>query len=79
MTHLRTRIVLMAFLVSLGYPGASFGDEIVPIGRILANPPLFATDVGPLSRQFLTRAEGFFGDRFSLTLCNKLIRCQVPE
>lgn len=33
----------MAFLVSLGYPGASFGDEIVPIGKILANPPLFAT------------------------------------
>jgi len=36
-------------------------------------------DVGPLSRQLLTRAEGFFGNRFSLTLCDKLIRGKVPE
>ncbi len=34
-------------------------------------------DVGPLSRQLLTRAEGFFDDLLSLTLSNKLIRCQV--
>jgi len=35
--------------------------------------------VGPLSRQLLTRLEGFFDGLLSLTLFEKLIRGQVPE
>ena len=37
------------------------------------------TDVGPVLRRFLTRADDVFGDLFNLTLCDKLIRGQVPE
>jgi hypothetical protein len=37
-----------------------------------------AIDVGPVPRQFLTRADDFFGDRFNLTFHKKLIRGQVP-
>ena len=37
------------------------------------------TDVGPVTRQSLTRTEGFFDDLLLLTLCDKLIRGQVPE
>jgi hypothetical protein len=37
------------------------------------------TDVGPIPRQLLTRADDFFGDLFSLTLFNKLIRGQMAE
>jgi hypothetical protein len=40
---------------------------------------LLAVDVGPIPRQLLTRTDDFFGDLFSLTLCDKLIRGQVPE
>ena len=36
-------------------------------------------DVGPVTRQSLTRTEGFFDDLLLLTLCDKLIRGQVPE
>jgi hypothetical protein len=43
------------------------------------NGELLASDVGPITRQFLTRADDFLGDLFSLTLCDKLIRGQVPE
>jgi hypothetical protein len=38
-----------------------------------------AVDVGPVTRQSLTRAEGFFDNLLSLTLCEKLIWGQVPE
>ncbi|MBM4134828.1 MAG: hypothetical protein FJ245_13795 [Nitrospira sp.] len=36
-------------------------------------------DVGPVLRQFLTRAEDLFGGLFNLTLRDKLVRGQVPE
>ena len=37
------------------------------------------TDVGPVLRQLLTRAENLFGGLFTLTLCDELVRGQVPE
>lgn len=40
---------------------------------------LLTVDVGPILRQSLTSAEGFFDNLLSLTLCEKLIRGQVPE
>src|SRR6267143_6999052 len=40
---------------------------------------LVMVDVGPATRQFLTRADGFFGGPDHLTLCDKLVRGQVPE
>jgi hypothetical protein len=40
---------------------------------------LLAVDVGPVLRQLLTRAEDLFGGLFNLTLCDKLIRGQVPK
>jgi hypothetical protein len=40
---------------------------------------LSTVDVGPVTRQSLTRADDFFGNLFGLTLCEKLIRGQVPE
>ena len=40
---------------------------------------LLAADVGPVSSQLLTRAEGFFNDRLFLPLRDELIRGQVPE
>ncbi len=43
------------------------------------NGELRAADVGPVLRQLLPRADGFFGGLFNLTLCDKLIRGQVPE
>jgi hypothetical protein len=36
-------------------------------------------DVGPVTRQFLTRADDFIDGVEGLTLCNKLARGQVPE
>jgi hypothetical protein len=36
-------------------------------------------DVGLVLRQLLTRAEDLFGGLFNLTLCDKLVRGQVPE
>ena len=52
----------------------------LPVDRDTHQENLLAHDVGPLSRQLLPRAEGFFGDLFALTLCcDKLIRGQVPE
>ncbi len=51
----------------------------LPCQRDTGNGEFLTSDVGPLSRQLLTRAEGFFGDRFILTLCDELIRGQVPE
>ena len=38
-----------------------------------------ALDVGPLTRQFLTGTDGFFDGPDDLTLCDKLVRRQVPE
>lgn len=38
-----------------------------------------SSDVGPVPRQVLTRAEGLFGGLFSLTLGDELTRRQVPE
>jgi hypothetical protein len=38
-----------------------------------------ASAVGPVTRQSLTRADDFFGGPDSLTLCDKLVRGQVPE
>ena len=41
---------------------------------------MFASrDVGPVLRRFLTRADDFFVDLFSLTLSNQLLRRQVAE
>ncbi len=37
------------------------------------------SDVGPLPRQLLTRAEDFFGVPFFLTLADELTRRQVAE
>ncbi len=51
----------------------------LPVDRDTQKENLQAGDVGLIPRQFLTRAEGFFGDRFSLTLCDKLIRGHVPK
>lgn len=64
-----------------------------PTGRVLASQALLVVtynsqsiqmkaavgDVGPVTRQSLTRTEGFFDDLLLLTLCDKLIRGQVPE
>jgi hypothetical protein len=36
-------------------------------------------DVGPILGRFLPRADDFFGDLFSLTLPDELIRRQVSE
>ena len=36
-------------------------------------------DVGPVTRQSLTRADDLFGGPDPLTLCDELIRGQVPE
>jgi len=36
-------------------------------------------DVGPASRQLLTRADDIFDDQLHLTLADKLIRGQVPQ
>jgi hypothetical protein len=36
-------------------------------------------DVGPILRQLLTRAKGFFGVPFYLTLTDELPRGQVPK
>lgn len=38
-----------------------------------------SVDVGPILRQCLTRAESFFDTLAFLTLCEKLVRGQVPE
>jgi len=38
-----------------------------------------ASDLSPVLRRFLTRADDFFDGRLSLTLCDELVRCQVPE
>jgi hypothetical protein len=38
-----------------------------------------ASEVGPVLRQLLTKAEDLFGGLFNLTLCDKLIRRQVAE
>ena len=52
---------------------------LIPSRDTLSQSKLDPVDVGPLLRQFLTRADDFFGDLFRLTLCDKLIRRQVPE
>ena len=44
-----------------------------------AKGELRASDVGPVTRQSLTRADDFFDVLFGLTLVEKLIRGQVPE
>jgi hypothetical protein len=36
-------------------------------------------DVGPVTRQFLTRVGDVFGGPAHLTLCDKLVWGQVPE
>lgn len=36
-------------------------------------------DVAPVLRRFLTRADDCFDDRLSLTLCDELVRGQVPK
>ncbi len=51
----------------------------LPCQRDTATGELLASDVGPVPRQLLTRAEGFFDDRLPLTLADKLIRGQVPD
>ena len=59
--------------------------HIPPSGRKLPRQgdsgkgEFLASDVGPILRQSLTRAEGFFNNLLSLTLFEKLIRGQVPE
>ena len=40
---------------------------------------LSGTDVGPVLRELLTRTDGFFGGPDHLTLCDELVRAQVPE
>ncbi len=44
-----------------------------------ANGELRAFDVAPILRRFLTRADDYFDDRLSLTLCDELVRGQVPK
>ena len=65
------------------------GTGIKPAGCLTASPRrthrLFhilqevPCDVGPVTRQSLTRADDLFGGPDSLTLCDGLIRDQVPE
>jgi hypothetical protein len=38
-----------------------------------------ASDLGPIPRQVLTRAEDFFDDLLSLTLSDELARGQAPK
>jgi hypothetical protein len=40
---------------------------------------LVASDVGPVTRQGLTRTDDFFGDPNGLTLDDKLVRGQMAE
>ena len=40
---------------------------------------MLTDDVAPVLRRFFTRAESFFDDRLSLTLCDELVRSQVPK
>lgn len=40
---------------------------------------LCSPDIGPILRRPLTRVDDYFGDLFSLTLFEKLVRDQVPE
>ncbi len=44
-----------------------------------AKGELRPSDVGPILRRFLTRADDCFDDRLALTLCDELVRGQVPE
>jgi hypothetical protein len=59
------------------FPGV--GGLSFPSFETVHKESFSGTDVGPLSRQLLTRAEDFFDDLSSLTLVGKLIRGQVPE
>ncbi len=65
-------------------PGAKLTEHFVwdrklPRQGDTAKGELPAGDVGPVTRQFLTRADDFFDDLYDLTLCNKLVGRQVPE
>ena len=50
-----------------------------PVKETVAKENPGTIDLGPIPRQPLTRAESFFDDLLSLTLSNKLIRCQVTQ
>lgn len=59
--------------------GGDFSIRSSPGNGTMATLRLPWSDVGPVVRRFLTRADDFFGDLLSLTLVEKLIRGQVPE
>ena len=53
--------------------------ELAPLSWTPQKGDNTSRDVGPVTRQSLTRADDFFGNRFGLTLFEKLRRGQVPE
>ena len=57
--------------------GATFRK--LPIDRDSHRENMLTDDVAPVLRRFFTRAESFFDGRLSLTLCDELIRGQVPK
>ena len=68
--HTRRRLDISAEdIVIYGHPNSSGRlERCLPIG-----------DVGPVLRQFLTRADNRFDGLVHLTVSHKLIRGQVPE
>ena len=54
-------------------------DGVNPFAETVCRSYVLGIDVGPVLRRFLTRADDFFDGRLSLTLCDELVRGQVPE
>ncbi len=54
-------------------------SELAPLSWTPQKGDNKPSDVGPVTRQSLTRADSFFGSRAGLTLFSKLTRSQVPE
>ena len=76
LTTMPARLALCGSRLSTGFSIASDGP---PPTRLIYGCVSPLRDVGPVWREFLTRADDFFGDLFSLTLHDKLIRRQVAE
>ncbi len=51
----------------------------LPCQRDTVREEFLTSDVGPVLRRFLTRADDFFDDPFFLTLADELARRQVVE
>jgi hypothetical protein len=57
----------------------SFKPTTLPEAQAILKAQCEELDVGPVTRQFLTRADDLFGDLVHLALHDKLIRRQVTE